>query len=86
MITKLDAPISVKIVYNHHQRSFVPKVIQWEGREYPVIKIGLHHTAREGRTLMHFFSVTTPNLFFRLKFNTDNLNWSVEEYSDGLTD
>lgn len=84
MIQKVSVPISVKTIFNHKTRTTFPKVILWEGKEYQVNKIGLHHSFREGRTLFHVFSVSTDNLFFRLKFNTDNLIWTVEEIADGL--
>lgn len=71
------------MVFDHKRRSVYPKYILWEGKNYQVTKIGLHHTYRLGRTLYHVFSVDTPTLFFRLVMNTDNLHWSVEEIADG---
>jgi hypothetical protein len=44
----------------------------------------MHHTIREGRTLFHIFSVSSQDLFFRLKLDTDNLFWTLEEIADGL--
>lgn len=83
MIQRINAPISVNLVFDHKRRSVYPKHILWEGRIYQVTKIGLHHTYRLGRTLFHVFSVMTPTLFFKLVFNTDTLHWSVEEIADG---
>ena len=83
MIQRIDAPISVNLVFNHKQGLTYPKYVFWENRAYQVTKIGLHHTYRLGRTLYHVFSVDTPTLFFRLVLNTDNLHWNVEEISDG---
>ena len=53
---------------------------------YPIVKVGLHHTFRQGRTLYHVFSVTSKTLLFRLVLNTETLNWRLEEISDGLPD
>jgi hypothetical protein len=86
MIQRVSIPTSIKTVFNHKTRTTVPKVILWEGREYVVNKVGLHHHFREGKTLFHVFSVSTENLFFRLKLDTDNLIWTVEEIADGLAD
>jgi hypothetical protein len=47
-----------------------------------VEKLGLHHAYREGKTLYHIFSVTTATLFMRLKLDTDNLGWLLEEIED----
>lgn len=83
MIQRINAPISVSLVFDHKKQSVYPKYISWESKTYSVSKIGLHHTYRLGRTLYHVFSVDTPTLFFRLVMNTDNLHWSVEEIADG---
>lgn len=82
MIQKISAPVSVVSHYNHRVRRFQPVIVSWDGRDYPIIKIGLHHTYRQGRTLYHIFSVSSRDLFFRLNFNTDTLNWTLEEIAD----
>ena len=83
MIMKMNTPVSVNLVYNHKTRSVFPSVLLWEGRKYPITKIGMHHTFRNGRTLLHVFSVETDSLYFRLVLDTDTLHWRVEEISDG---
>jgi hypothetical protein len=82
MIQKISAPISVVTDYDHHTRQFKPIKVTWEGRDYPILKIGLHHTYRDGRTLYHIFSALGQNLFFKLAFNTDTLQWMLEEIAD----
>lgn len=64
----------------------IPLSVTWAHRTYPVIKLGLHHTYRDGATRHHVFSVVSHDLFFRLNLNTDTLNWTLEEVSDGLPD
>jgi hypothetical protein len=86
MIQKINAPISVNLVFNHQRRQVYPLSLIWDGRQYPVVKIGLHHTFRLGRTLFHVFSVASNSLFFRLVFDTDTLFWRLEQISDGLPD
>jgi len=86
MIQKISVPVSVSFTFDSKKRKIFPKWIVWNGRLYPVVKIGLHHTYRQGRTLYHVFSVTSKNLFFRLVLNTENLHWKLEEISDGLPD
>jgi hypothetical protein len=85
MIQKISAPISVSSSYDHHTRQFRPQIVTWEGRDYPIIKIGLHHTYRQGRTLYHVFSVSSKDFFFKLVFNTDTLQWMLEEIADDST-
>ncbi|OGM09640.1 hypothetical protein A2Y68_03325 [Candidatus Woesebacteria bacterium RBG_13_46_13] len=86
MLEKISAPVSVTLVFDHAKRKVFPKWLVWEGKLYPLEKVGLHHTFRQGRTLFHVFSVASETLFFRLVFNTDNLFWRLEEISDGLPD
>jgi len=83
MIQKIQAPISVALVYNHKMREVKPVKVLWEGRSYSITRIGLHHTVRQGRTLFHVFSVESELLFFRLVLNTESLSWTVEEVADG---
>lgn len=72
------------LIFNHQLRKVFPKEVVWEGKTYPITKIGLHHTYRQGRTLYHVFSVASPNLFFRLVLNTETLFWTLKEIADGL--
>ncbi|OGM15414.1 hypothetical protein A2985_04880 [Candidatus Woesebacteria bacterium RIFCSPLOWO2_01_FULL_43_11] len=86
MLEKISAPVSVGFTFDHTTRRVIPKWVIWEGRTYPIEKVGLHHTYRAGRTLFHVFSVASKTLFFRLVLNTDTLHWRLEEISDGMSD
>jgi hypothetical protein len=83
MLQKLDTPISVVLVYNHKLRKTCPTMVVWEGRNYKIKKLGLHHTYYSGRTLFHVYSVASETIFFRLVLDTDTLNWRLTEISDG---
>lgn len=85
MIQKLNLPVSVITVYNHKTRIVEPKKVLFEGREHKIVKIGYHHTFRDGRTLFHVFSAASESLFFRLVLSTDTLHWTLEEVADGET-
>lgn len=82
MITVLNAPVSVTLQYNHHLRQSRPTTVHWEGKDYPIIQMGYHHTYREGHTLIHIYSVASKTMFFRLKLNTQTLQWNLEGISD----
>ena len=84
MIQKLSEPVSVSLAYDAKKKKVFPKWIVWNGRLHSIVKIGLHHTYREGRTLFHVFSVATQTLFLRLVLDTETLFWKLEEISDGL--
>ena len=86
MIEKVSGPVSVSLSFDSEKRSVLPKWLVWNGRLYPIVKVGLHHRQRRGRTLYHIFSVASKNLFFRLELNTETLHWRLEEIADGLPD
>lgn len=84
MLQKIDGPVSVGVSFDHTKRKISPRWVVWEGRLHSIIKVGLHHTYRTGRTLYHVFSVSSKTLFFRLILDTDTLHWKLSEISDGL--
>lgn len=86
MIQRVSTPVSVAFVFDHKARQMIPKTIWWEGKTYQIIKLGFHHTYRQGRTLYHVFSVESPTLFFRVVLNTETLVWTLEEIADGEPD
>ena len=86
MIQKIDVPVSVSLSFDSKKRRVFPKWVVWNGRLYPIIKIGLHHSYKKGRVLFHVFSVASKTLFFRLILDTETLHWKLEEISDGLPD
>lgn len=61
-----------------------PRYVLWKGKNYKILKIGLHHHFRKGSTLFHVFSVATKTLFMRLVFDTDVLSWKIEEIENGI--
>lgn len=73
----IDEPVIVGLINN------APKYVIWKGRNYTITRVGLHHHFREGKTLYHVFSVLSQSIFFRLKMNTENLLWRLEEVEDG---
>jgi len=66
-------------------------VLVWDVLEYlnPVLLNAvverLHHIVRQGRSLQHIFSMSNEAMCFRLALDTDNLAWTLEEVSDGLS-
>lgn len=86
MNLKVDVPVAVTLLYEPRKPELRPISVRWDGREYQITRLGLHHTFREGRTLYHVFSVASETAFFRLVLNTDNLFWRLTEVSDGQTD
>ena len=83
MIDKIDAPISVTLEYDHKTRRSFPSKVTWEGREYSIRTVDYHHKFFQGRTYIHIFSVASDTVFFRLAYNTQTLQWRLQEIADG---
>lgn len=83
VVQKISEPVSVSFAYDSVKKKVYPKWVVWNGRLYAVVKVGLHHKERIGRTLYHIFSVATKTVFFRLVLDTETLHWKLEEVSDG---
>jgi hypothetical protein len=75
----INESVSVDLLSNHLKKMAYPWVVNWRGRQYRINKIGLHYTEREGRVLYHIFSVTDGTTFFKLRFDTETLNWKLLE-------
>lgn len=78
----INSPVSVISSFNHHLKAVSPRKVLWNGKEFLITKVGLHHTHRVGRTLYHVFSVVANHTFLRLSLNTDNLFWQLDEVCD----
>lgn len=50
----------------------------WKGRQIKVEKINLVHTSRDGASTFYHFSISSGGNFYRLKFDTKKLKWSLE--------
>ncbi len=79
MTEAVNESVSVAFWSNHVTRKTFPYSLYWHGRRYLITDIGFHHTYRDGRTLVHMFSVTDGNTFFKLLFNTETLEWRLLE-------
>lgn len=82
MSLKVDVPVSVVSAYDSKKSKVFPLLVKWDGREYKIIKIGFHHSFRQGRTLFHVFSAASDTAFFRLVLDTDTLFWRLTEVSE----
>ena len=84
MNEKINEKISVVTVFDREKRIVLPKKIKWQGRVYTIDKIGYHPKVKQGKKLLHIFSVSNNSLAFRLELDTETLFWTLQEVSDGL--
>lgn len=78
----INEKVSVISKYDRTKGTFLPVKLRWQGRVRTVTKLGFHYTKREGRKLVHIFSVTDAHLCYYLSLDTETLHWTLLEVSD----
>ncbi len=73
----IHKPISVYI-FSRRGRTKV-KAFEWEGRIYKILANNLVTKARKGTVPVYLFAVSNENGAYRLRFDTDTLEWWLEE-------
>lgn len=77
----LHDPVDVRVDF--HGKRVHPKRLRWGNNIYDITQIHLIHPAREGTKRIYYFSASDTTNFFKLRFDTDSLEWHlVEFYSD----
>lgn len=83
MLENINERVSVITKYDRDSGAVMPVKMRWQAKDYLIQKLGYYHKIREGRTIQHIFHVTDGSIDFRLKHNSDTLNWILEQVSDG---
>lgn len=73
----LNDPVDVVVAFSDNRVR--PKKIRWDGREYKIKQVNLIHTASEGAKRLFFFSVSDDTNFFKLRLDTETLDWRLVE-------
>lgn len=73
---EIQEPINVWVLFKNNV--IKPHTFFWHNRQIKIDKINLVHTARNGAFLFYYFSVSSGGNFYRLKFDTNKLNWTLE--------
>ncbi len=69
-------PINVWVFFKGS--SIEPWCFFWKSRKIKIDKVNLVHTSKEGSNIFYHFSVSSGGNFYRLKFDTQKLNWVLE--------
>ena len=85
MNTPINESVSVITLYDAKNKIVIPKKIKWQNREYIISKLAYHHKTRIGRNIIHIFHVTSDDIDFRLRLDTETLYWTLEEIYDGTS-
>ena len=81
----INEKVSVITSFNREKCFVMPCKIRWQGRDYIIKAVSYHHKIKEGKKLIHIFHVTDGVLDFRLRLDTENLFWILEEVCDGTS-
>ena len=81
MLEEINEPIEVIAKFTGAQA--IPVKFLWQGREILIKKINLTYARFEGRSKFYFFAVSDNANYFKLQFNSANLQWTLlESYAD----
>ncbi len=69
-------PVNVWVFFKGS--SIEPWCFFWKSRKIKIDKVNLVHTSKEGSNIFYHFSVSSGGNFYRLKFDTQKLNWVLE--------
>lgn len=76
--TQVQEPISVAMLFDENQHPAIES-FQWDGRQYLVDKVEVVNRMHKGQDVVYMFSVATDSGAYKLRFNTSNLRWWLEE-------
>lgn len=82
----INQEVSIVSYYSKRHHQFVPHLLHWQNHDYPLGPVDYYHSYMEGRDRQHIFELTdrAQTLWFRLRFNSSNLHWTLEAVHDGL--
>lgn len=85
MKEKINEEVSVVMYYSAKQKKFVPKLLNWKNKDYFLGAVDFQHSFMEGRERQHVFELCDKEttLWFRLRFDSSNLHWTLEAIHDG---
>ncbi|MBI4396700.1 MAG: hypothetical protein HY548_06370 [Elusimicrobia bacterium] len=70
--------VDVGVVFKSGRRP-VPKWFLWGGRKHDVRSVEMTWKAKDGETLLLFFSVTDGHNVYELRLNQKTLEWMLEK-------
>lgn len=76
---RLEEPVRVFVEFQPSRPRIRRLWLCWRHRRYQIDKVHLYHTDWRGETLLHYLSVTAAGKYFKLRFDSKRLTWTVEE-------
>lgn len=82
----LNEKVSIVSSYDRQKGTVFPRKMRWQGRVYLFTKLPYYYKKREGRNIVHIFHMTDGSMDFKLRLDSENLHWTLEEVTDGNAD
>jgi hypothetical protein len=73
----LHDPVDVRVEFSGHRVR--PTCVRWGTRDYPMERVNLVHSTKEGEARIFYFSVSDNTTFMKLRFDTQTLEWRLVE-------
>lgn len=82
MRESLNEPVSVICSFNASSGQFTLHSLGWANETYKLGKPDFYHKTKHGLVTIHHYSVadTEGRMYFKLAFDSLNLQWVIEEY------
>lgn len=85
MYETIDERVDCVAVFGTNFHDLKPHKIKWRNKVHDIDEVGYKHKVREGSKVMHIFSCTSGSNFFELKFDANDIKWTLSRTWDGET-
>jgi hypothetical protein len=81
MYELINEPVEMFVAFRRDR--VAPWIMKWSGKNYDIKQVNLIHATREAGKKIFYFSVSDLVNYFKLRFDTEALEWRlVEIYAD----
>jgi len=71
---------SLTVLSLYKNGNYEPKKLKWRGTSYTIESVNLRYPKRKGEQLFWYFDVSDSRNYWKLAFNTETLQWHVENF------
>lgn len=80
--TIINEKVTVISISDFERGSVMPVKLKWRGNVYRIDTLDYHNKFWDGRTRIHVYSVANETMYFKLRLDTETLQWTLEEIYD----
>lgn len=83
MYELINEPIDMIAIFGKGYRDVKPIKFKWGNKVFVITKVGYKHPVKEGKKIIHVLSATDGSNFFELRFDADDVKWTLGRTWDG---